>query len=278
MINAPTSDDPNLQIAGLPAFGVPSGYGLPLNFGFPQASPLGAFTDDQYLADDSTLRAQIGQQYTSILQQLGYMDPNTGNVIPGTVAQDANIQLGSYLNDLYNEQQSNVQNAQQGGTLFSGIRAQQLAQAQNPTQQGIAQLNLNTSRSLGDLYNQAQNLVTNYNTQNQQNLASAAARNLAAIQQAQLLAAAQQSAQPTGGGGAGGGGATTDTGTINPSNFPTIPDTPAVTPPSSTGTSNMGQGPNYAPRPVAPPASYTPSGGSIYYQSGKGTYGSKPLY
>jgi len=187
MIQAPVQDDPNYQIQGLPQFGVAQGYGLPLNFGFPQADPLGAFTDSQYLADESQNRADIGTKYATILQQLGYTDPNTGNVVPGTVVQDANFKLANYLNDLQQEQIANVQQMQQQGTLFSGIRPSLLAQAQTPTQQNIGQLQLDTSRSLSDLYNQAQGLVTSYNVQNQQNLASAAARNLANIQKQQLL-------------------------------------------------------------------------------------------
>lgn len=257
MINPPTSDDPNLQVGSLPAFGVPTGYGLPINFAFPQSNPLGGFTDDQYLAADAALRANIAQQYTSILQQLGYTDPNTGNVIPGTVPQDANIQLASYLNDLYNEQVQNVQNMQNAGTLFSGIRPQLLAQAQLPTQQNIAALNLNTSRSLNSLYNQAQQLVTSYNTQNQTNLADAAARNLAAIQKQQLLSP----------------GAATDTS----GGVPTTPEIPSTT--STEGiVGSYGQGPSYAPATPPAPGKYTAGGGATYYQSGRGAYGSKPLY
>jgi hypothetical protein len=204
MIQAPQQDDPNYQISGLPQFGIPQGYGLPLNFGFPgQANPLGAFTDSGYLADDAALRADIGTKYAGILQQLGYTDPSTGNVIPGTVVQDANIKLANYLTDLQNEQIQNVQQMQQNGTLFSGIRPFLLSQAQSPTQQNIGQLQVDTSRSLNDLYNQAQGLVTSYNTQNQQNLAAAAARNLAAIQAQQLLDATR--AANAGGGGGGGG-------------------------------------------------------------------------
>jgi hypothetical protein len=219
MIQAPVQDDPNYQIQGLPQFGIAQGYGLPLNFGFPQADPLGAFTDSQYLADESQNRADIGTKYATILQQLGYTDPNTGNVVPGTVVQDANIKLANYLNDLQQEQIANVQQMQQQGTLFSGIRPSLLAQAQTPTQQNIGQLQLDTSRSLSDLYNQAQGLVTSYNVQNQQNLAQAAARNLAAIQAQQLLAATRSANTPSSGGGGDGGGG--EVGGIGPVDYPT---------------------------------------------------------
>jgi len=232
MIQAPTQDDPNFQIQGLPSFGIPQGAGLPLNFGFPTSNPLGAFTDAQYLADDSTIRATIGQSYAKILQQLGYTDPTSGAVIPGTVVQDANIKLANYLNDLQQEQIQNVQQMQQQGTLFSGIRPFLLAQAQTPTQQNIGQLHVDTSRSLNDLYNQAQGLVTQYNTQNMQNLAAAAQRNLANIQAQQLLDATKNNASTTnnyyGPPAPGGSGEGTYTG--DPTN-PGPGDYPAVTPP-----------------------------------------------
>jgi hypothetical protein len=205
MLNATPTDDPNFYVDPLQQFGVPQGYGLPQQLAFP-TNPLGAFTDEQYLADDSALRAQIGQQYAGLLQQLGYMDPNTGNVIPGTVVQDANIQAAQELQQEQDALRGVVGTAQNQGTLFSGNRQIQTQQALYPHQQNLAQLGLNTQRTLGDLYNQSQNMVTNYNMQNQQNLASAAARNLAAIQQAQLLAAMRSQANVGGGVGGGGGG------------------------------------------------------------------------
>lgn len=213
-IYAPPTDDPNFQIDPIQGEGVPQGYGLPQSAVLPSDSaPLGAFTDSQYLADDAALRAQIGQQYTPLLNQLGYMDPNTGNVIPGSVVQDANITLAQEQNAAQQALMGVVQNAQNNGTIFSGIRGTQTANALYPHTQNIAQIHLNTQRTLTDLYNQAQNLVTNYNTTNQQNLAAAAARNLASIQANNLSA-------PGGGGGgdttsAGGGGTSSSDPNIN---------------------------------------------------------------
>src|SRR5215831_1013569 len=263
MVNAPTSDDPNLQIAGLPSYGVPQNYGLPTEFaGFQAMNPLGAFTDDQYLADDASLRADIGQQYATILKQLGYMDPHSGNVIPGTVAQDANIQLAGYMQDLYNEQLANVQSMQQGGTLFSGIRPQLLAQAQTPTQQNIGQLTLNTSRSLNDLYNQAQNLVTHYNVQNQGNLAAAAGRNLAAIQKQQLL-----NKPPPAPGGSDIGPTTGDPNAPGPGDYPaSVPTTTGTVAPASKPIVMSGQ-PVHVGQPVTVPVGY--GGGGWTYPVGK---------
>jgi hypothetical protein len=202
MISAAPTDDPNYQVDPIQQFGVPSGFGLPMQIGLPsQSSPLGQYTDSQYLSDDSALRAQIGQQYAQILQQLGYMDPNSGSVIPGSVVQDANIQAAQEQQAEQDALRSTVGQMQNAGTLFSGYRGTATLQALYPHQQNIAQLGLNTQRTLNDLYNQAQNLVTNYNVQNQQNLSSAAQRNLQNIMNAQMLG---------GGGGGGGDGGSTD--------------------------------------------------------------------
>src|SRR5215471_754443 len=235
MIQAPPQDDPNYQVPGLPAFGVPQGYGLGLSFPFPQNSnPLGGFTDEGYLADDASLRADIGQRYAAFLQQLGYQDPNTGNVIPGTIIQDANIKLSQYAKDLQDEQIQNTQQMQQAGTLFSGIRPWLLAQLQDPTQRNIGQLGLDTSRSLNDIYNQAQNLVTEYNTKNQQNLAAAAARNLQSIQNQQLLNALHPQTAPA------------PQGTVNPGGGGDVPAYDQTTWPSDSQTANI----DYAQSPV----------------------------
>lgn|SRR5215471_219658 len=267
MIQAPQQDDPNFQIAGLPSFGIPQGAGLPLNFGFPTSNPLGAFTDSQYLADDSALRANIGTNYAQILQQLGYTDPTSGNVIPGTVVQDANIKLANYLNDLQQEQIQNVQQMQQQGTLFSGIRPFLLAQAQTPTQQGIGQLQVDTSRSLNDLYNQAQGLVTQYNTTNMQNLAAAAQRNLANIQAQQLLDATKAAGTTNNyygspaPGGSGEGDYTGDPNNPGPGDYPA--STPTITgtvSPSSPNPIVISNKPATPTQKVTVPVGYSGSG------------------
>ena len=214
-IQAPPTDDPNFQVAPVDRIGVPQGYGLGLGLAIPtNAAPLGAFTDDQYMAADAALRAQLGQQYSTILQQLGYQDPNTGSIIPGTVVQDANIQLAQQQQAEQQALMKVVGNEQNQGTLFSGIRNTDTANALSPFQQNEAQIGLTTSRNLDQLYQQAQQLVQNYNTGNMKNLADAADRNLALIQQNALIAAlhgggpsAPTPTTPGGGGDSGAGGA-----------------------------------------------------------------------
>jgi hypothetical protein len=150
--------------------------------------------------------------------------------------QDANIKLAGYMNDLYNEQLNNVQQMQSAGTLFSGIRPQLLAQAQNPTWQNIGQLQLDTGRSLNDIYNQAQGLLTAYNAQNMSNISAAAQRNLDAINQAKMLAALTPKPDTT-----------TVPGTVNPGgNNSNLPSYDETTWPSDSQTANI----DYAQSPA----------------------------
>lgn len=238
MISAPPTDDPNFQVSPIPAFGVPSGYGLPSAINLGSVAPAGAYTDSQYLSDDASLRAGIAQQYANILQQLGYQDPNTGHVIPGSVVQDANIQLAQFQHDLQQAAMHAIGQLQNQGTLFSGQRGIQMAEAQYPTMQNIGKLGVDTSRSLSDLYHQAQNLVTSYNTGQNQNLAAAAARNLQQIQNQNLIAALAA------GGGLGGAGASASSGGgggAPPPPAPTVtsPSTSPLTAPSDGTWPNM---------------------------------------
>jgi len=194
-IAAPPTDDPNYAIPDIQALNVPAGYGLPMTIDsmIQGGAPSGAYADSQYYADEAALRSSIASQYSDLLQQLGYQSPG-GAVIPGRLVQDANIQLAQYQKAMQDAARNVVQNAQQTGTIFSGARADALANAQYPISQNIGQLNLSTTRGLADLYAQAQKLASQYDIQNNQLLASAAAR------QAAALMALPPSTTPGGGG------------------------------------------------------------------------------
>jgi hypothetical protein len=224
-IAAPPTDDPNLQIDAAPALQTPDQYMLPQDFGsqIQGGAPMGAFTDAQYLADEAALRAQISQQYQGLLQQLGYKNPVTGMVVPGRLVQDANIQMAQYQRALQDAARQVTQNAQQTGTVFSGIRPQLLEQAQRPAREGESSLVLNTGRGLSDIYNNAQQLASQYNTQNNQLLAAAAQRQAAALMAAPPMAGGTSAPSAPSGGGAppSGGGGTPPPNTIEntPSNI-----------------------------------------------------------
>src|SRR5215472_14773102 len=160
-----------------------SAYYLPQTMGGLPDIPTGPQIDSTYLAAEAQNRQNIEQQYGQYLSQLGYTDPTTGAYIPGSIVQAA--QQKEDL-DEYNRQQAilqNTQQMQQQGTLFSGIRATQQAQAEAPYLQDIASQELQAPQDMAKAYSSAADLINQYNTQNNIDLAAAAARYTAQQQQ-----------------------------------------------------------------------------------------------
>lgn len=153
---------------------VPASNQLTRNPMLPQ-HPLGAFTDSQYEADDAILRRNVAQQYSDLLQQLGYTDDN-GQFIQGSVEAEANKQAANLTRqqDLAREQVT--KDAQNQGTLFSGIRGTLQARAEDPYVRSRADLMAATPLSLQQLYERAAGLSGDYVLQQNQELAAAAAR------------------------------------------------------------------------------------------------------
>jgi hypothetical protein len=149
----------------------------------PQA-PLGAAIDSQYAADAAALRTQVAQQYQDILKQLGYVDPDTGQFVMGSVEANAQQQQADLQRSLDLADEQTTQQHQGLGTLFSGLRGTDQARAEYPYVQSLSQLATQTPLTLSDLYEQGANLISNYNAQNNQLLASAAARAAQAYSQA----------------------------------------------------------------------------------------------
>src|SRR4030095_5372466 len=87
--------------------------------------------DSQYLAEEAQLRAQVARQYADILQQIGYSD-DQGNFIPGSISVQASRQESDLSRQSDLAAESVTQEAQRGGTLFSGKRAVDTAKAQQP--------------------------------------------------------------------------------------------------------------------------------------------------
>lgn len=185
VLSAPLTSDPALDQQ--------AGGGLPLSPGtmlapnqqlsrnpmLPQ-HPLGAYTDSQYEADDAMLRRQVAQQYADLLQQLGYVDEN-GQFIQGSVEAEANKQASGFgrQQDLAREQVT--REAQNNGTLFSGIRGTLQGRAEDPFVRARADLMAATPLSLQQLYEHAAGLSGDYVLNQNQLLASAAARRAAGI-------------------------------------------------------------------------------------------------
>jgi len=137
--------------------------------------PQGAYTDAQYAADEASLRQDIVSRYHDILQQLGYTDEH-GNFIPGLVEVEANRRRGELGYNMGQAQLGVTRAQQQRGTLFSGRRAEEQAQAEHPYITSLAQLEEDVPRQLAGLYSHAGGLISEYATRNAGLLASAAAR------------------------------------------------------------------------------------------------------
>jgi len=144
-------------------------------------TPMGAYTDSMYAAQVAQLRADIARQYNDVLQQLGYTNEQ-GQFIPGQVEIDANRQQSDLQRSIGLADEQTTQQAQQQGTLFSGLRGTAQARAEFPFQQAIAQLGVDVPKQLSSLYGQAGDLVNQFTLQNNLYLADAAARAAAAIQ------------------------------------------------------------------------------------------------
>lgn len=144
-------------------------------------TPMGAYTDSMYAAQVAQLRADIARQYNDVLQQLGYTNEQ-GQFIPGQVEIDANRQQSDLARSIQLADEQTTQQAQQQGTLFSGLRGTAQARAEFPFQQAIAQLGVDVPKQLAALYGQAGDLTNQFTLQNNLYLADAAARAAAAIQ------------------------------------------------------------------------------------------------
>lgn len=216
--------------------------------------------DSQYLAEEAQLRSQVAKNYADILQQIGYTDPNTGQFIPGSIS----VQAGRQAEDLQRQSDlaaEDVTNqAQQAGTLFSGLRARDIARAQQPYQTQLARLGTDTPVQIGGLYEQAAGLIDQYTLQNNLYLAAMAQRRAAAIAQQALSQGnvggspqqQQQSISDTGDVLAtgnedmgtnvyGGPNPSPAAGTTLPSS-PTAPYTAPITPNKTGGSANKRQG------------------------------------
>lgn len=144
----------------------------------PQLSPhpLGAKTDSQFEAEDAQLQFDITNRYNDVLRQLGFMDPESGQRVQGTVEiaadrmrRDLNRERGLAAQEVTNENQ-------QRGTLFSGVRGTQQARRTHPFVTALGDLDVDTAGTLSGLYDQGTSLLTEYGLRRNALLAAAAAR------------------------------------------------------------------------------------------------------
>lgn len=182
--------------------------------------PLGARTDDLYESAIAQLQFDANRKYLETLADLGWMD-EAGNFIPGLLETEA-VRRRS---DLGFERDAAIRMAlegsQRGGTVFSGRRAWNQAQAQRPYDAALANLETTLGRELGLRYGQLGDITRQFELGRQQLIAEAAQR-----------FAAQQQGGPAGPAGPsgpsdGGDGGPSDlppaepTAPANPMNIPT---------------------------------------------------------
>ena len=251
---------------------------LPTNPQLPQ-HPLGAYTDSMYEAQIAQLRQQIAKQYNDVLQQLGYTNAE-GQFVPGQVEIEANKQRSILGRNLQLADEGVTQQAQQQGTLFSGLRGTQQARAEFPFQSALSDLEVSVPKQLTDLYGQGTDLLSQFNTQQNLYLAEAAQRQAANIAANSTF----NPAAPSGGPGPDPGGAApppewtnpvTQLGTDNPYGA-----APAIGGGNLYGTLDpalAGSMINHSlpPAPVAPalkPKPKTPSSNNSPYYYGGGGY------
>jgi hypothetical protein len=200
----------------------------------PPPLPASIYTDPQFDVDDEGLRQEISARYAELAKQLGYLD-DQGNAVPGTVELGANSQR-AYLNQLKQQAIQDVTNDEQSrGTLWSGVRADHQARAEQPLVQSLGELEMNTGNTLSDLYTNVMGLADEYRHRRSQALLDAIGRR----------------GTPTGEGGTDPG--TVDPGTVDPGGV-NVPADPAATGPLAGAGVGAAGGTLPPPNPqVAPP-------------------------
>lgn len=182
-----------------PGSAVPAGQRLGQN---PQlvAPPMGAYTDAEFEAQLAQARQQTQTQYLDILQQLGFVGAD-GNFVPGLVELAAQRQRSDLQHNQGLAAQEVTNNARRGGTVFSGRRIQNQANAEHPFVQALAQLESDTPLKLGGLYQQAMGLKSAFEAQLNVLLAEAASRQAQSIREkpSEPAAITEMSAGPEGG-------------------------------------------------------------------------------
>ena len=172
-------------------------YNSPMSLNPQLPEPQGVWSDPQYETDISDLRRSFIENYQNDLQQLGYTDA-AGNYIPGGLQIAYDRQNTAAQKALADAEIAAANNAQMRGTLFSGRRADELAQMQAPTRTQISQMTEDLPRQLGALYTHASGLLGDWG----RGISNAAARAVGRY----VPPAAPPPPEPPPGGGGGGAG------------------------------------------------------------------------
>lgn len=147
------------------------------------AHPADIVPDSSYLSQEMALRHDIISRWNDIIQQIGYYDPENDQQIPGMLDIERQLSLGQLqeqqglaVRDVTNE-------AQRGGTLFSGKRIQNTAESMRPFTTAMAELERTTGIQLSDYYQEATDLVQQYVDQRNILLSELAARRASQVKE-----------------------------------------------------------------------------------------------
>lgn len=123
--------------------------------------PLGRFTDAEYEAKASALRAQRLRDYQAVLDELGYTGPG-GEHIMGNVEIGAARQRAADLREMGLAREQVTNEMQEAGTLFSGYRGVTQSRAEHPFVQDLSDLDIDTPRTLGGLESKARGILAQF--------------------------------------------------------------------------------------------------------------------
>jgi len=165
--------------------------------------PLGAQTDDMYESAVAQLQYDTQSRYAQLLQELGFVGDN-GQFSPGTLETDATRQRNELERQRGLSLQDVTEAAVRGGTVFSGRRAQNQMQAQQPFDSAISELTTRLSRELASRYQGLGDLTRQFELGRGSLLSEAAER----IKQSLMGNAIGGDSADPGAGGPPGGGAT----------------------------------------------------------------------
>jgi hypothetical protein len=173
--------------------------------------PLGKFTDALYEAQEADLRAETLRSYNDLLQKLGYLDPNTGQFIRGSIETEAQAEEMRQSYGMEIARQGVTDAMQRASTMFSGYRATRQAREESPYLEAMAQLRASVPQQLSSTYRSALQTLEDYRIAQMKLLEEAAGRKV-------------ESAEDTEGNTAEGGTSATTPPPGSPNNpYPTPP-------------------------------------------------------
>jgi hypothetical protein len=162
------------------------GFQLSPNLQLPP-SPTTAFTDDVFEASRASLLHDTTKNYADVLRQLGFTNPYEDPTVQGDEFIMGSVETGAarQQSDIERNRDLALQGVdeqfQRGDSYFSGRRAVRRGEAETPYNTGLARLKTDTATQLGNLYTQAQELLSNFALQQDQLLAAASQRQAEAI-------------------------------------------------------------------------------------------------